>query len=169
MLQHMNEDLRPELETLRAGVAAVEHHGRNQIEVIDGRVWLFVVAHNVAGMDSLVDTIDILDLPRPLIALVAVLGDKDWRSMLSSLFSRIDEAFLTQAPSAPLDRCWKPEDAFEALEKIVQLRIEEDFEEALIQARSDAGQGTVLVTGSVHTVGSALKILGRGPFRGESC
>ena len=169
MLQHMPEDLRPDLETLRAGVAAVEHHGRNQIEIIDGRVWLFDVAHNVAGMDSLVDTIDSLDLPRPLIALVAVLGDKDWRSMLSSLFSRMDEAFLTQAPSAPLDRCWKPEDAFEALEKIVQLRIEEDFEEALIQARSDAGQGTVLVTGSVHTVGSALKILGRGPFRGESC
>ena len=169
MLQHMPEDLRPELETLRAGIATVEHHGRNQIEVIDGRVWFFDVAHNVAGMDSLIDTIDSLDLPRPLVALVAVLGDKDWRSMLSSLLSRMDSALLTQPPSAPLDRRWKPEDAFQTLEKIAQLRIEEDFEQALIQARSDAGQGTVLVTGSVHTVGSALKILKREPLRGESC
>ncbi len=169
MLQHMPEDLRPELEILRAGIATVEHHGRNQIEVIDGRVWFFDVAHNVAGMDSLIDTIDSLDLPRPLVALVGVLGDKDWRSMLSPLLSRMDSALLTQPPSAPLGRCWKPEDAFQTLKKIAQLRIEEDFEQALIQARSDAGQGTVLVTGSVHTVGSALKILKREPLRGESC
>ena len=169
ILQHMPEDLRPELETLRTGIAAVEHHGRNQIEVINGRVWFFDVAHNVAGMDSLVDTIDSLDFPRPLVALVGVLGDKDWRNMLSALLSRMDRAILTQAPSAPLDRRWKPEDAFQTLERIVKLGIEEDFQEALVQARSDAGQGTVLVTGSVHTVGSALKILGRGPLRGEAC
>ena len=145
ILQHMPEDLRPELETLRTGIAAVEHHGRNQIEVINGRVWFFDVAHNVAGMDSLVDTIDSLDFPRPLVALVGVLGDKDWRNMLSALLSRMDRAILTQAPSAPLDRRWKPEDAFQTLETLVNLRIEEDFQEALVQARSDAGQGLSLI------------------------
>ena len=77
MLQHMPEDLRPELEILRAGIATVEHHGRNQIEVIDGRVWFFDVAHNVAGMDSLIVTIESLDLPRPTVALLGVLGEKD--------------------------------------------------------------------------------------------
>jgi dihydrofolate synthase/folylpolyglutamate synthase len=163
----MPDDLRPELETLRSGIAAVEHHGRDQIEIIDGRTWFFDVAHNVAGIDSLVDTIDSLDLPRPLVALVGVLGDKDWKSMLSSLFSRVDAALLTQPPSAPLERRWKPGDAARALREITTVRIEEDFKQALIQARTDAGQGTTLVTGSVHTVGSALRILKKEPLRGE--
>ena len=167
VLQHMPDDLRPELETLRSGIAAVEHHGRDQIEIIDGRTWFFDVAHNVAGIDSLVDTIDSLDLPRPLVALVGVLGDKDWKSMLSSLFSRVDAALLTQPPSAPLERRWKPGDAARALREITTVRIEEDFKQALIQARTDAGQGTTLVTGSVHTVGSALRILKKEPLRGE--
>ncbi len=82
VLQHMPDDLRPELETLRSGIAAVEHHGRDQIEIIDGRTWFFDVAHNVAGIDSLVDTIASLDLPRPLVALVGGLGDKDWNCVL---------------------------------------------------------------------------------------
>lgn len=166
MLAQMPVELRPQSDVLRAAVAGVKHFGRNQIEVIDGRTWLFDVAHNPAGTDSLIDTIDSLDLPRPLVALVGVLGDKDWKTMISSLMSRVDQAVLTQPPSVPFERCWNPENVEKNLGVTEHLRVEKDFEQAVLQARTDAGNGTVVVTGSVHTVGSALQILNKEPLRG---
>ena len=46
----------------------------------------------------------------------------------------------------------------------IPVRVEPDFMAALAEARSAAGEGTVVVTGSCHTVGSALKALGREPL-----
>jgi dihydrofolate synthase/folylpolyglutamate synthase len=165
VLEYLPDDLRPDADAIRNGVRAVEYHGRDEIEVIDGLTWLFDVAHNTAGIRSLVDTIDRLELPRPLVALVGVLGDKDWRSMLPPLFARTDAAVLTQPPSAPPERRWSPADAADAVAKMTRVTIEEDFERAFQRVRRDAGQGTVVVTGSVHTVGSALRLLGREPLR----
>ena len=165
VLEYLPDDLRPDADAIRNGVRAVEYHGRDEIEVMDGVTWLFDVAHNTAGIRSLVDTIDRLELPRPLVALVGVLGDKDWRSMLPPLFARTDAAVLTQPPSAPPERRWSPADAADAVAKMTRVTIEEDFERAFQRVRRDAGQGTVVVTGSVHTVGSALRLLGREPLR----
>ena len=165
VLEYLPDDLRPDADAIRNGVRAVEYHGRDEIEIIDGLTWLFDVAHNTAGIRSLVDTIDRLELPRPLVALVGVLGDKDWRSMLPPLFARTDAAVLTQPPSAPPERRWSPADAAHAVVKMTRVTIEEDFERAFQRVRCDAGQGTVVVTGSVHTVGSALRLLGREPLR----
>jgi len=86
--------------------------------------------------------------------------------MLSTLLSRVDQAVLTQPPSAPVERCWNPDDAAGNVEVIGRVKVEKDFEQALLQARSDAGNGTVIVTGSAHTVGSALQILNKEPLRG---
>ena len=165
VLEYLPDDLRPDADAIRNGVRAVEYHGRDEIEIIDGLTWLFDVAHNTAGIRSLVDTIDRLELPRPLVALVGVLGDKDWRSMLPPLFARTDAAVLPQPPSAPPERRWSPADAAHAVAKMTRVTIEEDFERAFQRVRCDAGQGTVVVTGSVHTVGSALRLLGREPLR----
>jgi len=167
VLEHLPEALRPDREALVRGVSRVVHPGRDQIEVVGGRTWLFDVAHNTAGILSLVDTIDRLDLPRPLVALVGVLGDKDWRSMLPSLFSRAELAILTQPPSAPPERRWDPTAARDAVAHAGPLRVEEDFLKALASGREAAGRGTVVVTGSCHTVGSALSVLGLEPLRGR--
>jgi len=56
------------------------------------------------------------------------------------------------------------EDAAGAVEHVCPLRVEEDFVAALESARKEAAGGTVVVTGSCHTVGSALKVLGREPL-----
>jgi folylpolyglutamate synthase/dihydropteroate synthase len=40
----------------------------------------------------------------------------------------------------------------------------EDFERALREAGQRAGAGTVIVTGSVHTVGNAMAALGIDPL-----
>ena len=164
VLEYLPDELLPDADAIREGVRAVEYHGRDEIEIIDGLTWLFDVAHNTAGIRSLVDTVDRLELPRPLVALVGVLGDKDWRSMLPPLFSRTDAALLTQPPSAPPERRWSPREAANAVRKMTRITVEHDFARAFRQARREAGQGTVIVTGSVHTVGSALRLLGREPL-----
>jgi dihydrofolate synthase/folylpolyglutamate synthase len=164
ILEHLPDHLRPDSEAVLGGIAHVVHPGRDQIEVIDGVTWLLDVAHNTAGVQSLVDTIDRLSLPRPLVALVGVLGDKDWRVMLPPLFSRTDRAVLTQPPSAPPERRWDVKAAAQAVEHMCPLRVEDEFVAALELARKEAEGGTVVVTGSCHTVGSALKVLGREPL-----
>jgi dihydrofolate synthase/folylpolyglutamate synthase len=161
--------LRPEAEAVRRGVAAVRWPGRDQIEVTGDVTWLLDVAHNTAGVLSLVDVLDRLDLPHPRVAVVGVLGDKDWRAMLPPLFRRVDRALLTQPASAPLERRWDPVDALRQLSdpgagRPCPLALEEDFAVAMQRAQREARGGTVVVTGSVHTVGSALRVLGRDPF-----
>ena len=167
VLEHLPEASRPDAEAVVEGIARVDYHGRDQVSVVDGRTWLLDVAHNTAGIRSLVDTVDRLDLPRPLVALVGVLGDKDWKSMLPPLFARVDHAVLTQPPSAPVERRWDPREAADAVGAVTHIRVEDDFVRALRQARRRAGRGTVVVTGSVHTVGSAMSVLGLEPLRGR--
>ena len=164
VLEQLPDALRPDAASVVEGIARVNYHGRDQVSVVDAGTWLFDVAHNTAGIHSLVDTIDRLELPRPLVALVGVLGDKDWQSMLPPLFSRADLAILTQPPSAPEERRWDPRAAADAVGPLTLVRVEEDFVRAVANARRRAGDGTVVVTGSVHTVGSAMNLLHLEPL-----
>lgn len=125
--------------------------------------WLFDVAHNPDGMESLVRAIEALGPPRPVHALVSILGDKEWPGMLVRLDRAIDRGVLTIAPSAAgrrwdLDwlRRWlgRPDrPPARAAWTLVP-----DFAEAL--ATVQEGAGTVLVTGSFHTVGDVMAALG---------
>ena len=164
VLEQLGDRWRPSSTDVVEGIASVVYHGRDEVERIDGRTWLFDVAHNTAGILSLVDTVDRLDLPRPLVALVGVLGDKDWHRMLPPLLSRVDAAFLTQPPSAPEERRWDPQEAADVVDALTVVRVVDDFRLALERAAERAGQGTVVVTGSVHTVGSAMRLLGLDPL-----
>jgi dihydrofolate synthase/folylpolyglutamate synthase len=168
-LEHLAEPMRPDVSAVASGVARVRWPGRDQIEVVDGVTWLLDVAHNTAGVLSLVDVLDRLRFPEPVVVLVGVLGDKDWRAMLPPLFRRAQLGILTQPPSAPVERLWDPEEALRVVRgsegaALCPLLTEPDFEKAFTRARHDARGGTVVVTGSVHTVGSALRLLGRDPF-----
>ena len=164
MLEHLPEAMRPDRDAVVQGALRVEHHGRDQIEVIDGGSWLLDVAHNTAGMRSLVDTLRRLDLPRPFVALVGILSDKDWHNILPPLFEQVDRAVLTLPPTAPPDRRWDPEHAAAEIGSLTTVHHDPDFEQAFAQARALAGSGTVIVTGSVHTVGAALRLLEREPL-----
>jgi dihydrofolate synthase/folylpolyglutamate synthase len=161
LLERMPPHFRPDRSALVEGVARVNWPGRVQVEHLEGTTWVFDIAHNTAGAAALASVLGRLELPSPIVVLTAVLGDKDWREMLPPLFARADHAVLTQAPSAPLERRWDPQEAVvETGSGIAE--IQTDFDVALDRARELAGSGTIVVTGSAHTVGDALRGLGLG-------
>jgi dihydrofolate synthase/folylpolyglutamate synthase len=156
-------DLDLDRAAVQGGLDNIRWPGRLQVEQLDGRTWIFDVAHNVAGVHALVDTVQALPLPRPLILVLGILGDKDWRAMLPPLFALADETLLTVPPTAPPNRTWDPQHASSYAGK-APASVVMDFTEALATAQRNAGSGSVLVTGSFHTVGDALISLNRTPF-----
>jgi folylpolyglutamate synthase/dihydropteroate synthase len=89
--------------------------------------------------------------------------------MLPPLLQRVDRAVLTQPDSAPESRRWDPAAARAAVGGGTgpagsDIEVVIDFAAAVRRAATVAAGGTVVVTGSCHTVGDALRILGRVPF-----
>ena len=149
------------------GVEDVHWPGRLQVETGPGGSWVFDVAHNTAAAKALAESLPHLGLPKPLVLLMGIQGDKDWRAMLPPLFELTHDAILTQPPSVLLERRWDPLEAAGSLEARPNLCILPDFEEAMESARHAAGEGTVVVTGSHHTVGDAMNVLGLQPYGPE--
>jgi dihydrofolate synthase / folylpolyglutamate synthase len=152
---------RPAWDAVAEGFAAARWPGRLQIERVRGTTYLFDVAHNPDGARTLASALPELDLPRPLVLLVGILADKQWQQMLPPLLERSDACILTIPSSAPPGRVWNPSDVLEHLEsrQVRRCRTIPDFRSALDRAATLAPHGTVLVTGSVHTVGDALQLL----------
>lgn len=125
--------------------------------------WLFDVAHNPDGMRSLTRALAELEPRRPIHALVSILGDKDWPEMLVELDRAIDLGVLTVAPTAD-SRKWDLAWLKRWLKNPhrppawASWTLIPDFREAL--ALAERGAGTVLVTGSFHTVGDVMAELG---------
>ena len=154
---------RPPSRAVEAAFAAVRVPGRLQRH---GK-WLLDVAHNPDGMAALVAAIGEIEPPRPVHALVSILGDKEWPEMLVQLDAAIDRGVLTVAPSA-LGRRWD----FEWLRRWLERpdrpparalwTLEPDFARALELVQE--GAGTIVVSGSFHTVGDVMQVLGIGPL-----
>jgi dihydrofolate synthase/folylpolyglutamate synthase len=142
----------------RAALAGVVWPGRFQILARTEGTVVLDVAHNPAGVRALDAALDRIPLPRPVVGLIGILGDKPWHDMLEPVLRHTTAAVFTVPPSAPASRHWNPK---EACRSVPGHRIEvvPEFDQAMIRARELAGDGTVLVTGSSHTVGDALRLL----------
>ena len=117
------------------------------------------VAHNPDGIRSVVATLREVDPPRPLRAVLGVLADKDWHGMIQALVPAVESITIVAPPSAPASRAWKPREAAEYVTSLGgNATYVESFADAIAQASKM--EGTVLVTGSFHTVGDALLELG---------
>jgi len=127
--------------------------------------WIFDVAHNSDGVKTLAASLASVSFERPLAALICILGDKDWRAMIDSLAPSVDMFVFTDAPTAPASRAWPLADALSyARDKGLRAEAVHDFDEALRRAEGEGG--TVLVTGSFHTVGDAMARLQVSPLSG---
>lgn len=164
-LQLLPPSWRPDDEALAAGVLQVRWPGRLQLEHVQGVPWMLDVAHNLAGVNALVNALGVLALPRPLTAVVGVLGDKDWAGMMVPLYAAADRVLLTEPPTAPADRRWDPAQVLRAVSS-AKAMVVADFYDALADAQRTAltNRGSVVVTGSFHTVGDALSALRRCPY-----
>jgi dihydrofolate synthase / folylpolyglutamate synthase len=145
---------------------------------------VFDVAHNPDGFERLINELHLLRAPHPIKALIGILSDKDWRSMLTSTANGVvDEVIVTIPPTAPVERRWNLAEVTRFADewrpnligapaehrKIfknhrINLRAIPDFDGALREATSDAG--TTLITGSFHTVGDAMARLQVNPLAG---
>jgi dihydrofolate synthase/folylpolyglutamate synthase len=158
-------EIRPDWDAVHGGFAAARWPGRLQVERIGDTAWVFDVAHNEAGMETLSAWLATAAVPRPRIAVVSVLRDKQWKGMLSRLAREIDRLVVTVAPSSPIPRRWELEEVRDWCTAHLDVRSTEpvgDFESALRFAgtTAEAARGSVVVTGSVHTVGDAMGVLG---------
>jgi len=113
--------------------------------------WLFDVAHNPSGVAVLVEGLRLDPVPPPVHALVGILADKDWRSMIDGIGTVAQRIWVTIPPSAPPERVWSLAAVAEVFPHVT---VEVDFDRALQLVRE--GAGTTLVTGSFHTVGDAM-------------
>jgi dihydrofolate synthase / folylpolyglutamate synthase len=155
----LGAEYHPELSWVSSALESVFLPGRFQRH---GK-YIFDVAHNPAGARTVADTLLALKTPAPRTAVVSVLADKDWRGIIRTLAPAVDEFVFTSAPSATPDRAWDPAraDAF-ARDEGYATELEPDFDAALL--RADKRSGTVIFTGSFHTVGDAMARLQVSPF-----
>ena len=161
VLQALPEWCRPTPETVEDAFAIARIAGR-----LDRRgKWLFDVAHNPDGVRALTAALTASPPPGPLHALVSILGDKEWPAMLVELDRVVDVGILTVAPSAAgrgWDLAWLERWLADPDRPPARARWQliPDFGAALETVEREAG--TVLVTGSFHTVGDVMLMHGDG-------
>jgi dihydrofolate synthase/folylpolyglutamate synthase len=162
VLEALPPPFRPGAEAVEQGFATATIPGR-----LDRRgKWLFDVAHNPDGVAALCRALSDLAPRRPIHALVSILGDKAWPEMLVQLDQVVDRGVLTVTPSAEgrrWDLAWLRKWLRDPNRPPARAhwQLVPDFPEALGKVQD--GAGTVLVTGSFHTVGDVMEKLGLQP------
>jgi dihydrofolate synthase/folylpolyglutamate synthase len=156
-----------DVDTVRAAFTAVRSPGR--LEAVRSAPTILVdAAHNPHGVAASVAAIDEAFDFRRLVAVLAVLSDKDVRGMLDLLEPVVDELVVTQNSSdraVPADELAAAAvEVFGADRVSVEPRLDDALETAVRLAEDTgddllSGSG-VLVIGSVVTAGEARTLLG---------
>ncbi len=141
------------------GVAAgLELHGR--MEVVDGDpVVVLDAAHNPAGAAALAEALPAVAGGRPVVGVLALLGDKDASGFMAALGPSLAGVVATEIPAERLAEAGRPGAQALAASRLAELArgaglgwVEEvgDPAEAVARARSVASAqgGVALVTGS---------------------
>jgi dihydrofolate synthase / folylpolyglutamate synthase len=157
-----------DVSVVREGFATVTSPGRLE-RVRSAPTTLLDAAHNPAGMTALVTAIDEEFEFRRLIAVVAVLSDKDARGMLAILEPAVDAIVVTRNTSPRAMPVMELADIAAEIfgdERVhVASELPDAIEGAIALAEEDLELGLggvgVLVTGSVVTVADARKLLVR--------
>lgn len=157
-----------DVETLRGAFASVRSPGRLE-PIRSAPTTLLDAAHNPAGMRAALEAVAEAFQFRRLVAVLAVMADKDVVGMLELLEPAVDELVVSQnsaergmsadalaAVAVPI---------FGAERVAVEPRLDDAIEAAVRLAEEDSVTGDisgagVLVTGSVVTVGEARTLLG---------
>jgi dihydrofolate synthase/folylpolyglutamate synthase len=153
-----------DIDAVRSGFASVLSPGRCEIVHRDPTI-ILDAAHNPHGAKALAETLRSEFNFDEIIAVVAVLGDKDAAGIFKELESIVDHVIVTQStseramPSSEVekiassifgvDRVFEVQDLFQAIDKAIS---------DSIRPLSEATVG-IIITGSVVTVGQARTYL----------
>jgi dihydrofolate synthase/folylpolyglutamate synthase len=156
-----------DVDLVREGFARTASPGRLEVVRTSPTV-LLDAAHNAHGMAATVAALSDAFAFTHLVAVVAVLGDKDALAMLEVLEPAVAQLVVTQngSPRAmPVDHLYSlAADVFGEDRVQVEDALDDALSTAvgLADAEAEYGGAGVLVTGSVVTVGEARTLLHRG-------
>jgi dihydrofolate synthase/folylpolyglutamate synthase len=154
-----------DIDAVRDGFAQASSPGR--LEVMRRNPTVIIdAAHNHHGALALREALSEEFAFDRIIAIVAILGDKDVTSFLSELVNIVDEVIITEntSPRAmPTEELFKIAiDIFESEQVSSASSIARAIELAIDKASHPTQTVGILVTGSVITVGQARALLKRG-------
>jgi len=164
----LERPLEPELIAI---AAAVTVPGR--LEQIAERPPIFLdAAHNPAGAAALARSLPAIAGGRRVVALLAVLGDKDAAAMIARLAPVLDRVVCTELPGSALEGHGRPgahsrpaPELAAACEAVgLRSEAEPDFAAAFARGRELANEepeGLLLVAGSHYAIGPARALAGR--------
>ena len=161
-----------DVESVREAFAGVITPGRLE-RVRSAPAVLVDAAHNPHGARALADALSSEFSFRRLVAVVAVLGDKDVRGIRSELEPVVEEIVLTRnsSPRAldPDELAGMAKDIFGPDRIVVEPRLDNAVETAIQMAEEtedpaeSVSGGGVVITGSVVTAGEARALFGKEP------
>lgn len=156
---------------LAAEVAAtVTVPGR--LELIAERPPTYIdAAHNAAGAAALAQSLPTVAAGRPVVAVLAILADKDAAAMVAALAPALDRAICTELPAAALEGHGRPGARSRSAAELtaaceeagLPAEIEPNFERALRQATllaSEPTEGVVIMAGSHYAIAPARALVG---------
>ncbi len=161
-----------EPDRVAAAAAAVIVPGR--LEQIAERPPVFLdAAHNPAGAAALARSLPAVAEDRRVVALLAVLGDKDAGAMIAALAPVLDRAVCTELPPSALEGHGRPGAHSRPAAELVaaceaarlEAEAEPDFAAALARGRALAAtspEGLLLVAGSHYAIAPARALLADG-------
>ncbi len=148
-------------EKIHAGLANVIWPGRLQLVTREsGRKILLDGAHNPAGAKTLGETLKRNFPAERLTLILGVLQDKDWQRICETLASQAVRIHTVPVSS---ERSANPVELAEACRKMnpsAEIVAGNSLADALDKS---AGDGFVVITGSLYLVGEALELLGLSP------
>ncbi len=134
--------------------------------------WIFDVAHNPAGAQVLAKTLSSASIEglrnsfvrSEITVVLGILVDKEWRGMIEALAPVATRIIITQPTTAPADRAWDVDKVISFVSDLgLEYQREDDFRAAIELAKGT--EGLKVVTGSFHTVGDAMLLLGIDPLK----
>ena len=160
------EDNPLDIDTVRAGFAAVESPGR--LETVRSSPTIMLDgAHNAAGAQALAEALEEAFAFERLVGVVGILRDKDVESVLTALEPVLTSIVVTQnsSPRAmPVDElAAEAVDIFGSHRVEVEPRLDDAIDAAVRTAEEEGpvGGNGVIITGSLVTVGEARRLLRR--------
>jgi dihydrofolate synthase/folylpolyglutamate synthase len=156
---HEFDPRREAVEVLFEGLEDTRWAGRLQ-RVAGNPVRVYDVAHNLAGTCALIEALDELGIPEGSVVVFGVLGDKDLAGMAEGL-ARHFRLAVAVTPPHPLRARPAEETAAALREAGLETDASEDVSDAIEKAKERRrGEGWIFVTGSLFTVGAAMKAFG---------